>query len=63
MVKNKVSFEHMQFLVEVALNNLFDNDKDNHGWTFEEYSKASVEYALLNTNNLQMIEADEGYIN
>lgn len=63
MTNNKVSFEHMQFLVEVALNKLFDEDKDKHGWSFDDYSKASVEYAMMSSNNLQELEMDERYMN
>lgn len=62
-MNNKVSFEHMQFLVEMALNQLFTNEKEHHGWTFEDYSKASVEYALMSSNNLQSLEMEERYMN
>ena len=37
---NKISLEHMQFLVDTAMNDLFEKQKEHHGWTIAEYSLA-----------------------
>ena len=41
----KISYEHMQFLVEEAINNLFKNN-DNHGWTYDEYLDMTTQLAV-----------------
>jgi len=48
---NKISFEQLQFLIESTLNNFFDQQKDHHGWTFQEYSQACMDYALSGEMN------------
>ncbi len=42
---NKISFQHMQFLVEDTINILFKNN-ENHGWTYEEYLNMTTQLAL-----------------
>ena len=60
---NRVSFQHMQFLVEAALTNLFNSEKDHHGWTFDEYSKASVEFAMMSAEEMKQTGLVERYLN
>lgn len=61
---NRVSFQHMQFLVEAALNNLFTNDHEHHGWTFQDYSNAAVQYAMQNAvDNVDITTSTERFLN
>lgn len=57
---NKISYEHMQFLVESTINDLFKKNED-HGWTYEEYITMSTQLAMIQFNDNQ--QSNERYLN
>lgn len=57
---NKISYEHMQFLVESTINDLFKKNED-HGWTYEEYLNMSTQLAMIQFG--QNDNQNEHYLN
>lgn len=59
----KIAYEHMQFLVEAAISKLFNEQKDIHGWDYDEYLNMSTQLALISMGTDANGEMQERYLN